>query len=671
MRSKKFRNVLISAPIAVLLGCGGGQTKQDCPPCDCGDGGGATVAAAASAPAAVEGEQKAGDIPERSTIEGKYKWTPEEIYADEAAWNADVKKIEELLKKAATFKGKLGKGAKTVKDCLDTLDEAYYTLEKLWVYAHMKRDEDTRVDKYGAMTGKCQTLEGEFGKVGAFVDPELLALPKRKLQGYAKHKLLEDYDRHISELIRRREHILDPDSEALLASMTPIAWSGMTIYRAFTGAELPFDKVVIDGQPVQLSQQRYVQYRVHSDRDVRRRVFESFWNTYQSFQKSCAAMLNAQTQAHVSYAKAHKYDSAIAAKFDKDDLPLEVFETLVKSIHEGLPTFHRYLKLRKQLLGVDELEYLDIYPPMTGKSGAEYKLADAKKLIVEALAPLGEEYLKPFNEGLKEGSGWVDYWPNAGKRSGAYCTSGDYKQHPYVLLNHAEDYNGMSTVAHEMGHAMHSYFSNRNQPHPKADYVTFLAEIASTVNETLLVEHVLGRLEDPEERLAVIGEYLEGFRGTVFRQTMFAAFEEKVFKHVEQGETLTADVLSKDYLEILKQFHGADQGVMKLDELYSVEWAYIPHFYYDHYVFTYATGLIAATALAEKIRTGGPAARDAYINSLLKGGGSKGPLELLKGAGVDMTKPEPYKAALAVFERRLDEAEKLVAARKAADKPQE
>jgi len=492
MRKSDPGRFLLSALLVVLLGCGGGQVREDAKSTEPAE----QQPAATAEPAAAKKAEadKSGEIPERSTIEAKYKWTPEELYADRAAWEKDVEALKALLGKGATFKGKLGKGAKVVKECLDTLDRAYYTLEKLWVYAHMKRDEDTRIDDYGAMTGRCQTLEGEYGKVGAFVDPELLALPPKKLQRYAKDKLLKDYDRRLSELIRRREHILDPASEALLASLMPIAWSGMTIYRAFTGAELPFPEVEIEGAPVKLSQQRYVQYRVHSDRDVRRQVFETFWNTYKSFRKSCAAMLNAQTQAHVQYARAHNYDSAIEAKFDRDALPPKVFETLVASIHEGLPEFHRYLKLRKQLLGVEELEYLDIYPPMTGKSGAEYKLEDAKKLIVEALAPLGEEYLKPFNEAIKEGSGWIDYWPNAGKRSGAYCTSGAYDKHPYVLLNHAEDYNGMSTIAHELGHAMHSYFSNRNQPHPKADYVTFMAEIASTVNETLLVEYILEKI---------------------------------------------------------------------------------------------------------------------------------------------------------------------------------
>ncbi|NOZ85356.1 MAG: oligoendopeptidase F [Deltaproteobacteria bacterium] len=608
------------------------------------------------------GETKAGSnkVPERKQIPDKYKWNLKEIYASDNLVDKDEKTFKEMLEKGKAYKGKLGNGTGVVKECLDTFDKASQLLEKMWVYSHLKSDEDTRVDKYRAMADRCQTLEGELGKASAFVDPELLALNPKKLEAYANAPELKDYDRKLHELIRRRKHILSPEAEAILAGLSPVASSGMRIYETFSGAEIPFPEVKIDGKMVKLSQQRYVQYRVNKDRNIRRRVFEAFWNTYKKFQKSMASMLYSQILAYVSYAKDHHYDSALDAKLDEDAIPKAVLDNLFKAIHEGLPIFQRYLKLKKRALGLKDLAYYDIYSPLTKGSTAHYTLDKAREIVLSALAPMGSEYLSVFKKAIADGSGRVDYMPNAGKRSGAYCSSGVYGQHPYVLMNFNGDYESMSTLAHEMGHFMHSYFSNTNQPHPKADYVIFVAEVASTVNETLLIEHVLKQIKDPREKLALIGDYLEGFRGTVFRQTMFAEFEEELYKTVEQGKGLTSDQISKEYFQLLKKYHGADKGVMHLDDLYSVEWAYIPHFYYDHYVFTYATGLIAATALAERIRTMGPEARDAYINSLLKGGNSKDPVELLKGAGVDMTSPEPYKAALAVFERRISEAEALL-----------
>jgi len=601
--------------------------------------------------------------PERAAIDARHRWKTGDLFASDAAWDKERAAVVAGFKQITDCKGKLKRGKKMVKTCLERLFALRMRLDRLANYAHRLHDQDTRVPKYQGMKQVTEKVATDFLEATSFLQPELLALPARSLQEMIKDKPFADYGQYLREMLRVKAHILSPAEEKLLASASLMRDTGYNTYSTFSGADLKFPEITDEkGNKVRLTQSLFTSYRSSEERHVRKEVFERFFGTYKEYRNTLAALLGSQINANIVYARARKYDSALEAALDANNVPTAVYHNMIKAVNQHLPTMHRYLKLRQELLGLKELRYYDMYPPIVKKVEMKYSYAEARSLLARAIAPMGKEYVDALVQGLEPSRGWVDVYPNTGKRSGAYMDGSAYQVHPFVLINYLDNYNSVSTLAHEMGHAMHSHFSNKNQPFPKADYSIFVAEVASTLNEALLMDHMLSKVEDPKERLYLLGQQMEDFRQTVFRQSMFAEFELALYERAEKKEPLTAEAISEIYLKIVRKYYGQAKGMVVVDDLYGMEWAYVPHFYYDFYVFQYVTGMTAATALAEMIRDPkqGQKARDRYINNMLKAGGSDYAVTLLKRAGVDLTTTAPYDVAMGVFSRTLSEAEKLV-----------
>ncbi len=610
---------------------------------------------------------KQAETPARSQVPARYKWQTKHLYQTDKVWERDRRKLLGQLKSVKLCQGKLGNGVDTVKRCLDRVFAARRRLAKLNVYARRIHDQDTRVSKYRASKSLMDKMDTKFNSASAYLEPELLALPAAELSKLTAEPKLKDYDQYLRQLLRRKPHVLSPKEEALLAKTTEMQRAGYNMYSTFTAAEMPFPMVAVGGgKKVRMTQALYTRYRSDDDRKVRKRVFDRFFGTYNKYRRTLAGMLATQINANITVAKARKYKSALHAALDANAVPVKVYRQMIKAIHGYLPLLHRYLKLRKRLLGVKQLRYYDMYPPMIKKVALKYPYDAGRKQISRALAPLGDKNVAAVTAGMDPKNGWVDVYPNQGKRSGAYMDGGGYRIHPFVLCNYLDNYDSLTTLAHEMGHAIHSRLTNRAQPFAKADYTIFLAEIASTTNEALLMEHMLDREKDPRKRLFLLGQRMESFRTTIFRQAMFAEFELAVYSAAEKDKPITADLLTKAYLKLLEKYYGHRRKVVKIDPRYALEWAYIPHFYYNYYVFQYTTGMTAATALSEKIRRKGTKARDRYIQHLLKAGASDYPIKLLRQAGVDLRTTKPYAVAMGVFKRALNEAEKIVKQQKLA-----
>ena len=602
------------------------------------------------------------DTPERKDIPDSHKWNTKHLYTSDAAWEKDRKALLGSLKKIAACKGTFKKGKKKVKACLDLMFTTHKQLARLSNYAHRKYDQDTQVATYQGLKAVIEKTGTEFLEVSSFVQPELLSLPVKSLRKMIKDKGFADYAQYLTEILRLKPHILSPKEESLLASASMMRDTGYTVYSSFASADLKFPTVTDErGREVQLTQSLFARYRASGDRKIRKATFDTFFGTYTGYKNTIASLLSSQVNSNITYAKARRYGSALEAALDANNVPTSVYHNMIKAVNKYLPLLHRYLKLRKKLLGLRQLRYYDMYPSIIKKVDIKYSYEEGNKLIVDSLAPMGADYVKVLAHGLKPSSGWVDPFPNKGKRSGAYMDGSAYEVHPFVLSNFIGNYSSVSTMAHEMGHAMHSYLSNKHQPYAKSDYSIFVAEVASTFNEALLMNHVLKKVKAPEKRLYLLGEQLESFRQTLFRQSMFAEFELAIYQRAERKEALTADEISKIYLKICRRYYGHDKKVVLVDEPYGIEWAYVPHFYYNFYVFQYVTGMTAATALAEMVLKQGDKAKNRYLDNLLKAGGSDYSITLLKKAGVDLTTTKPYDLAMGVFERSLTEAEKLVA----------
>jgi oligoendopeptidase F len=627
------------------------------------------VAAAGALTSGAEQKKKdnamAEETKQRRAIPAQFKWSVKDLFAGDDAWAQERDSIVAELPKLATFKGQLKKGKAKVKACLELLFSVRKRLARLSSYASRKFDEDTRVGKYGGLKEIVDKVATEFSTVTSFVQPELLTLPKQTLQAMIKDKSLADYSQVLRDVVRVKKHVLSPTEEALLAATSLTKDTGYNVYSTFTGGELQFPTIKDDkGKTVKLTQSLFVRYRASSSRDVRQAAFKAFFSTFASYKNTLANLLSSQINANIVYAQARKYGTALEGALDASNIPTSVYHNMITAVNKHLPALHRYLRLRQKLLGVKQLEYHDMYPPMIKQVEMKFPYEKSTQILAAALAPLGKPYVDVLVAGLKPGSGWIDVFPNQGKKSGAYMDGGAYDVHPYVLSNYLDDYHSLSTIAHEMGHALHSYSSNKNQPYAKSDYSIFVAEVASTLNEALLIKHMLGQMKDSKRQLCLLGEQLEGFRQTIFRQTMFAEFELALYRRAEKKEPLTADVISKIYLEIIRRYYGHDAKVVNVDAQSAMEWAYIPHFYYDYYVFQYVTGQTAATALAEMISKGGKNGQQAaerYVKHLLQAGSSDYPITLLKNAGVDLTTTEPYDVAMKVFTQTLDQAERLVA----------
>ena len=590
----------------------------------------------------------------RAEIPVEDTWATEDLYVSDAAWDAELATLEQDRKVLASYAGKLAESGKTLYDYLYYSEMTDVKASRLGNYCMRKGDEDTRNATYQAMNGKFTSVIVELGAALSFDTPEIMAISDETLDSfYAACPELERYRRYLTNLRRKREHILSPAEEKLLAAAGELSQTPDTVYGMFADADIKFsDALDSQGNPHAVSQATFVPIQTGPDRTLRKNAYESLYDGFGNFKNTAAALLNAQNKQLKFFAEARHYANAFEASLDRTNVPTSVYLNLIDTVHKNMDKMHRYVRLRKKMLGLDELHFYDVYAPLVADVDKKIPFVDAKQTVYDALAPLGEDYRRILKEGFE--SRWIDVYQNEGKRSGAY--SAGAAVHPYVLLNYSGTLDSQFTLAHEMGHALHSYLSNKTQNPIDAYYVIFVAEVASTCNEALLMEYLLNKTTDKKERIYLINHFLEQFKGTLYRQTMFAEFELNIGKMVANGETLTADVLCAEYRRLNEMYFGPD---MVVDDRIALEWARIPHFYYNYYVFQYATGYSAAIALSRKILTEGESAVKDYVN-FLSGGCSKSPIDLLKGAGVDMTDPAPVEAALALFGELLDEMEDLL-----------
>ena len=593
-------------------------------------------------------------IRERKDIPLKDTWALEDLYATDADWEKALARMQARMPELSEFEGKLAQNGQALCAFLALLEELDTQAESLGNYAMRRGDQDTRDANYQAMNGKFISAVTELSAGLSFATPEIMAIPEESLEGfYADCPRLERYRRYLTDQRRKKAHTLSAAEERLLAAAAEMAGAPDSIYSSLLNADLTYpDAVDSEGKPHSLSQSTFVPLEESGDRVLRKSAYENLYHTLNGMRNTAAGLLDAQNKQQKFYATARKYSSAREAALDGTNVPLSVYDNLIEAVHRNLDKMHRYVRLRKKLLGVDQLHFYDIYTPLVQDLNKSIPYEQAKQTVYDALHPLGEDYRKILKEGFD--NRWIDVYENRGKRTGAY--SAGTKVHPYVLLNYTGSLDSEFTLAHEMGHALHSYLSNKHQNPIDSDYVIFVAEVASTCNEALLMEYLLKRTRDKKERAYLINYFLDQFKGTIYRQVMFAEFEKTIGQMVDAGQTLTADVLCAEYRRLAELYYGPD---MEVDEEIAIEWARIPHFYYDYYVFQYATGYAAAIALSRRILSEGePAVKD-YLG-FLSGGCSKSPIDLLKGAGVDMTGPQPVNDALALFGELLDEMESLM-----------
>ena len=593
-------------------------------------------------------------IPVRADADPKYTWALEDIYPSDEAWDAAYAEAQNFSRQISAFRGRLGSSARTLLEFLQLGETISVAFDSLYGYAQRRSDEDTAVSKYQGMSSKAISLMVAVDAAGSFETPELLAIPDEKLdQFYQELPELTVYRTYLYNLRRKRAHILSDAEEKLLASAGEISQSPDTIYSMFADADLKFPPAVDSaGNEHELTHGSYIPLMHSTDRVLRKSAFQSLYSMYGKFRNTAAAILTAQVKQLKFHADARRYPSTLHMSLDSSNVPTEVYTNLIQAVHDNMQPMYRYVALRKKLLGVDELHMYDLYTPIVADADEKIPYEQAKETVLRALAPMGEDYLNILREGFD--NRWIDVYENVGKCSGAY--SAGLRVHPYVLLNYADTLDSMFTLAHEMGHAIHSYLSNKNQPVIYSDYVIFVAEVASTCNEALLMQYLLNNTTDPRKRAYLINYFLEQFRTTLYRQTMFAEFELEINRRNEAGESLTAEVYNQIYHDLNVRYFG--DGIV-IDPEIDLEWARIPHFYYDYYVYQYATGYAAAIALSRRIlREGEPAVRD-YLE-FLSGGCSKDPISLLRGAGVDMATTQPITEALRLFDELIDEMEQLL-----------
>ncbi|MFZ5986836.1 MAG: oligoendopeptidase F [Bacillota bacterium] len=600
-------------------------------------------------------EAKVKTLPKRDEIDSKYKWKLEDIYENIDKWEEDFKKVKQYIGDIVKFKGTLNEGPEKLLECLKLSNDLMSLNDKVFVYARMKKDENNADPLYQGLADRASTLTTEAYASTSFIVPELISIPEDKLKSYLNaSKELEVYRQFFNEILRQKEHILSEREEELLALSSEVSGSSREIFTMLNNADIKFPFIKDeDGEEVELTKGRYVKFLESKDRRVRKDAFNALYSTYGKFRNTLAASLTGNIKAAKFYATASKYNSSLEASLDADNISIDVYDNLIDTVDKNLHLLHRYLKLRKKALKLDELHMYDLYVPIIEESKKNIPYNEALRMVEEGLKPLGSEYLGYLKEGFTKG--WIDVYENQGKTSGAYSW-GAYKTHPYVLLNYQGTINDVFTLAHEMGHALHSYYTNKTQPYVYSEYKIFVAEVASTVNESLLMKYLLDNTGNKMEKAHLLNHYLEQFRGTIFRQVMFAEFEKIVHSKYKNGEALTSDVLSSVYLDLNKKYFEAEVTV---DEDIAIEWARIPHFYTSFYVYKYATGFSSATAISSMILKEGKPAVDRYIE-FLKSGGSNYPLELLKTAGVDLSTPKPVQDALNVFGEVLTELEALV-----------
>ena len=593
-------------------------------------------------------------IRKRSEIPVEDTWAIEDLFVNDEAWEQALAALLPEKDALAAYAGHLADSAETLCAYLTKMEQVNSQGSLLANYCMRRSDVDTRNATYQAMVGKFMGIVVALGAATSFETPEIMAISNETLdEFYAQCPDLERYRRYLTDLRRRKEHILSPAEEKILASAGEMAQAPDNIYGMFADADMTFaDAFDSKGEKHPITQGSFVPSQESPDRTLRKNAYESLYNGFAAYKNTAAGLLNAQNKQLKFFAEARKYPGAFEASLDGTNVPTSVYLNLIEAVHANLDKMHRYVRLRKKLLGVDELHFYDVYAPLVADVDKKIPFAEAKQTVYDSLAPMGEKYRTILKEGFE--NRWIDVYENEGKRSGAY--SAGAAVHPYVLLNYSGTLDSQFTLAHEMGHALHSYLSNRTQNPIDSQYVIFVAEVASTCNEALLMEYLLGKTTDKRERAYLINHFLEQFKGTMYRQTMFAEFELNIGRMVREGQTLTADVLCAEYRRLNEMYFGPD---MVVDDHIAMEWARIPHFYYDYYVFQYATGYAAAIALSRRILAEGETAVNDYLN-FLSGGCSASPIDLLKGAGVDMTSPEPVAQALQLFGELLDEMEALV-----------
>ena len=591
----------------------------------------------------------------RDQVPEEFTWNLGDIFESDEAWLKEYEALKALPERVLAFRGRLGESAESLLAFFRLQDEMEVRLENLYCYASCKNDQDTANGVYQDLRGKAMSTVVAVSSAAAFAAPEIMAIDDDRLNlFYIAQPELETYRRPLYEIRRRKAHILSPAEEKLLAAAGEMAQGPDNISGILRDADLQFpDAVDKDGVSHALTDGSFIPLMESSDRVLRRSAFEQYYKVLGGVRNTLAATLDAQFKQLRFFSEARGYQSTLEAALDGNEVPVAVYTNLIEAVHGNLDKMYRYVALRRKLLGVDELHMYDVYTPIIADAAKTIPYEEAKKTVLEALAVLGEDYTALLREGFEKR--WIDVYENEGKRGGAY-SSGSARPHPYVLLNQKDNLESMFTIAHEMGHALHSWHSTKNQPVCTSDYVIFVAEVASTCNEVLLMRHLLGKTEDKKERAYLINHFLDQFKGTIYRQTMFAEFELQMGRMAENGETLTADALNEKYLALNKLYFGPD---MVSDEEISWEWTRIPHFFYDYYVFQYATGFSAAVAIANRILSeGAPAVAD--YKRFLSGGSSADPIALLKIAGVDMSSPEPVNSALALFGELVEEMEKLV-----------
>lgn len=590
----------------------------------------------------------------------RYEWDLTDLYPNVAAWEDAMSDVAERIAALPDYQGTLGDSAEAMLGALREISDTNKETARAYVYTSLERDADQRQADTQARFARARQLYSDLEEATSWISPEVLALGAPTVRQYiAAEPGLADFEFMLNDILRQAPHTLDQQTEAILAQAGLVLSSAEQIYGNFANADIPWPSVTLsEGQEVTLSQAGYSRWRSAANRDDRKLVFDTFWDTWNQYSDGMGATLASEVQANLFTARVRNHDGVLAHNLFDDGLPPEVYTQLVTQVNDALPIFHRYLQLRGRMLGVEDLRYYDIYPPLVEVDTGVFDLERSEEITFAALQPFGQRYLDLLEYGLSQD--WMHSHPQPGKRSGAYMNGSAYDVHPYVLLNHNDDYNALSTFAHEWGHAVHSLLANENNPFENAYYSTFIAEMASTINEILLEEYMIENARSDEERLFYLGNALESIRGTFFRQTMFAEFELAIHEAAENGEPLTGPRLTEFYSELLKRYHGHDQGVLTIDEPYAVEWAYIPHFYYDFYVFQYATSITGAAWFAEQFLAGDTAVRDDFIQ-VLSAGGSDYPHNILRDeAGLDMTQPEAYEPVLRRMNNLMDRIEALL-----------
>lgn len=595
------------------------------------------------------------ELPKREDVKLENTWDLTPIFANDEEWESAFKEVQKLIEEAAGKKGTLDQGAGALLSTLESILTLHRELETLYVYAHLKSDQDTGNSTYQALQDRARLLISQAGEATSWFQPELLSLDEDKVNAYFdEEKELEQYRHEIEQQLANRNHVLDAEKEALLAGASDILSGGSQTFAMLNNADIEFPYVTNeDGEEVQLSHGLYGQLLESTDRSVRKEAFEKLYEVYKGFNNTLASTLQNNVKKNNYLAKVHNYSSARHRALSNNHIPEEVHDTLIEVVNENLPLFHRYMELRKKVLKLDDMHMYDLYTPITGESSLSYSYDEAIDVTYNGLAKLGSEYKDVLDKAFEER--WIDVYENKGKRSGAY-SSGGYDTNPYILLNWHDSLNNLYTLVHELGHSAHSYFTRDTQPYVYGDYSIFLAEIASTTNENLLTDYLLENAKDPMERVFVLNQYLDGFKGTVFRQTQFAEFEHTIHEAAAKGQPLTGEYLNETYSEINNRYYG--DAVVNDDQI-QYEWSRIPHFYMGYYVYQYSTGFCAATALADKIVNEEDGALEAYL-TYLKAGRSDYPIEVMKKAGVDMTDKAYIERAMDVFESRINQLEEAL-----------